>query len=140
MTRILALSVDCKNKLQKSIARATSVIHEELDEATNKTVAYKELVDTINQLNLCTRSTNHVPAISSMKKGEVIRELIDARKEYFRADPGAKDRTKNQIRKAFDEKYPPFINEESMQDIYGESILCLNNMVLQLERYRSNRN
>ena len=139
MTRILASSVDRKNKLQKSIARATSVIYEELDKATSKTVAYKELADTVDHLNLCTRSMKHVPAISSMKKGNVIRQLIDARKEHFRADPGARDAIEDQVRKAFDEKYPPFMNEELMQDICGESIFCLNDEVLQLERYRSNK-
>ena len=138
MTRILASSVDRKAELNKSIIQATSVIEEELDKTLTKREAYKQLNRTIDELNLLTRTMIIPPAFSSMKKDAAIRELKDHRRRYFKEDAGARDRIEADVRKQFEEKYPPFSDAEKPYDISSNPIYCLSKKVLQQGRYKSN--
>ena len=79
------------------------------------------------------------PSFTSLKKDGVIRELRDQRRRYFQEDPGARDRIEAEVRKQFEEKYPPFSGEDEHCDISTQPIFCLSKDVLQLARYKSSK-
>ena len=139
MTRILASSVDCKAELNSSIARATSVIEEELEKVLTKREAYAELTRTIDELNLLTRTMITPPAFTALKKDAVIRELRDQRQRYFKEDAVARDWIESGVCWRFEEKYPPFLEDSEHYDISSKPIFCLSKKVLQEGRYKSNK-
>ena len=81
LTMILAMSLDRKIQLKKSLHKSTSVSEDELDNAMNKDELGKELEPVIDVLNLSLVVVPWLPsifpaALNKMKKLEMIRKLI----------------------------------------------------------------
>jgi hypothetical protein len=91
----------------------TSIDEKELDVALNRDDAAKQLKFTRDWLNerLFDEDTfewheHHFIAINKLKKDDLIKKLVQLRKEYFRRDSNAKDRHIAKAQASFDEKHP----------------------------------
>ena len=56
---------------------------------------------------------------------------------YFDKDKEARSRIESEVRDKFNQQYPSFSNESRLGDLNSNSIYCLSEEVLKLDRYKS---
>lgn len=138
LKKILATTVDRKLELQKTINRAISLVEDDLNKSMNSAEVGEEIEKVIDVLNFKIQIPKLIPmpTLSKMNKVDRIKELIRVRKIYFEHDKDAESRDRDEVRKAFEERYPEFVDSNELANqIYNEKIYCLSDEVFNEARY-----
>ena len=131
LTKILASTMDRKAEMKKMIDRAISLEDVDLDKA----MVADEVREELKKVNELLDTDGPSPTYRSMKKKDMITELIKLRKQHFAKDTAAKSLLETEAKQAFQGKYPEFDKESRITDLYTSKIYCLSANVLNWERY-----